>query len=69
MIPPLILIQFSLLTRTSKYWMDMVSLIFSFLLTYKMNHPAELKQQKLDFPLASLPKQLLCIIQIYNVLF
>lgn len=49
--------------------MDMVSLIFNFLLTYKMDHPAELKQQKLEFPLSLLPKQLLFIIQIYNELF
>lgn len=49
--------------------MDMVSLIFNFLLTYKMDHPAELKQQKPDFPLASLPKQLLYIIQVDKELF
>ena len=59
----------TLLKMSSKYSMDMVSLIFNFLLTYKMDHPAELKQQKPDFPLSSLPKQLLYIIQVDKELF
>lgn len=49
--------------------MHMFSLIVNFFLTYKMNHPTVIKQQKLEFPLSSLPKQLFFIIQIYNEIF